>query len=120
MKKLCVAALTALFLVAFLTSCGITNFLFRDMSNLPEGEFISSHDSPSKVYTVNIYLCGGGATTDFSIRGELVCNDDESVKNIYWSYHEREAEVDWIDDETVTINAKTLNILDDVYDFRKQ
>ena len=107
-------------LIIPLTSCGkINDLIFRSMDNLPKGEFVSAHDSPSKEYTLYIYLCGGNATTDFSIRGELVNNSDNNKNNIYWSYHEQEAEVEWIDEDTIVINEKTLDILKDVYDFRK-
>ncbi len=113
------ALLLAIFLVTVLASCNkINDLIFRGMDNLPEGEFLASYNSHTSDYTINIYLCGG-ATTDFSIRGELVKNHDGSKKNIYWSYHEQEADVEWIDEETVVINNRTLNVLKDVYDFRK-
>jgi len=115
-----VAVLVIFSLISSLLSCDkITDSIFRGMDNLPKGDFISAYDSPLKSYTLNIYLCGGGATVDFSIRGELVNNDDDSQKNIYWSYHEQEAEVEWLDAETVIINERKLNVLQDVYDFRK-
>ena len=86
------------------------------MDHLPEGELSATYDSPSAKYAVNIYLCGGGATVDFSIRGELV--EGEGRKNIYWNYHEQEAVVEWLDEETVSINGRVLNVLEDVYDYR--
>ncbi len=103
------------FPVMLFTACGV----LQGMDNLPEGERIGSYDSPESTYTLNIYLCNGGATTDFSIRGELVENETDNTKNIYWSYHEQEAEVKWIDKETVVINGRTLNVTKDSYDFRK-
>lgn len=111
---------SVILLLTVLASCSkINNLVFRGMDNLPKGEFLASYDSPSTDYSVNIYLCGGGATVDFSIRGELVENNNGSKKNIYWSYHEQEADVEWLDEETVVINDRTLNVLKDVYDFRK-
>lgn len=106
--------LTLILLVAFLllfTSC-------YNLSNLPKGKMIKSYDSPNKNYTINIYLCDGGATTDFAIRGELV--DNFNTKNIYWGYHEEDANVVWIDEENVIINGRKLNVLNDVYDFRDE
>ena len=116
MRKMCkVTLFLSLFFlpVLLLTSCG-------KMTNLPDGEFIGSYDSPTSNYTVNIYLCGGGATIDFALRGELVDNHNNNRKNIYWGYHEDEADVNWIDEETVVINSRTLNVLKDVYDFRNE
>lgn len=100
-------------LMLFLTGC-------YSMDTLPDGEYLSAHLSPDECYTVNMYLCNGGATTDFSIRGELVDNATGAVQNIYWSYHERIAVVEWIDNDTVTINGRTLNVPDDTYDFRRE
>ena len=109
------------FLVLVLLIC--TTFVFSScgaMKNLPEGTFVESYDSPNSNYTINIYLCNGGATTDFAIRGELIDNLNEEEKNIYWGYHEDEADVNWIDEENVVINGRTLNVLKDVYDFRNE
>lgn len=85
---------------------------------LPKGEFLHSHDSPDKQYTVNIYLANGGATVDYAIRGELVDNNTGKAKNIYWNYHEDEAKVSWKDNDTVVINKHVLDVPDDTYDFR--
>ena len=98
-----------IFLALLLTSCG-------KMANLPRGELVNSYESPDSHFTVNIYLCNGGATTDFAIRGELVDNHNADRKNMYWGYHEEEADVHWIDEETVVINGRTLHVLKDVYD----
>ena len=114
------ATIIVVFSIVSLSSCGtISDLIFKGMNNLPKGDFIAAYDSPTELYTLNVYLCGGGATVDFSIRGELVNNENKSEKNIYWSYHEQEAAVEWVDEQTVSINGKTLNVLTDVYDFRK-
>ncbi len=83
---------------------------------------MESYPSPASDLAINIYLCNGGATVDYSIRGELVIRQDgnESRKNIYWGYHEEEASVEWLDETTVVINGRTLNVLEDVYDFRRE
>lgn len=108
-----------LILLLLLTSCGKTlSSTNNGISGLPEGEFLEAHHSLNGEYTINIYLCGGGATTDYSIRGELLTNTTGTRKNIYWNYHEDDAVVQWISDETVIINNHIINIHDDVYDFR--
>ena len=61
---------------------------------LPEGELMASHTSPNGECAVNTYLCNGGATVDFAVRGEVVYHDGRK-KNIYWQYHEQEANVFW-------------------------
>ena len=105
--------LVILGLVLFLSGC-------YKMDSLPEGEFLSAHTSPDKCYTVNIYLCNGGATTSYCIRGELVDNATGITQNIYWCDDEWEATVKWTDYDTVTINGRTLDVPDDTYDFRRE
>lgn len=89
----------------------------NSIRNIPTGELISQVHSPNKDYKVNLYLIGGNATVDFAIRGELV-NKLGIKKNIYWSYHEKDSSVRWINDKTIEINDKELNIKNEVYDWR--
>lgn len=89
------------------------------MNNLPTGELLSSHSSPENTYTLNIYLCSGNATTDCSIRGEIVYNDGQNTKNVYWNYHEETATVEWISDDIVVINDIELDISkNETFDWR--
>ena len=37
-------------------------------------------ESPNGKYVANLYLCDGGATTDYAVRGEIV--DDKKEKQI--------------------------------------
>ncbi len=104
-----------LLLILFITSCTSSQ---NGITGLPEGELLASYDSLDSQYTINMYLCNGGATVDYSLRGELVINSSGTKKNIYWNYHETTASVKWIDSETVNINGHTINILNEVYDFR--
>lgn len=86
-------------LCAFLSGCGL--------DNLPKGELIDSSISPNGKYTVNAYLCSGNATTDFSVRCEVVDSETSKCRNIYWK-----------SDEVVVINDVELNVLTDKYDWR--
>ena len=116
MKKFLI--IISVILVVMSSSC-VLNILFPSLNNLPTGDFIASYDSPDKTYTLNIYLFSGGATVDFSIRGELLNNENHSKKNIYWCYNQSGATVKWINDYTVEINKITLDVRKDVYDSRK-
>lgn len=94
---------------------------FYDTGRLPKGELITSIDSPNMEYTVKIYKVNGGATVSDSIRGELNFNQkNKKPKNIYWNYREEDAEVGWLDEDTIVINGHTLNVPDDVYDWRRE
>lgn len=99
-------------LILMISSCGYS------MNSLPEGELLETYYSPNEQYVLRIYLVDGGATVDYAIRGELTDTDTGEIKNIYWNYHENEATVIWQDDYTVIINDHTLNLPNDVYDFR--
>jgi len=113
LKILSIHFIVIVFGLFILTSCG--------WNNLPEGEFLASYESPSQNHTVNIYLSGGNATTDFAIRGELVDNGNKDKKNIYWAYHEQDAEVEWISDVIVSINGKQLDLSkNQTYDYRDE
>lgn len=103
-------------LTVILSGCSL---LFPSMENLPTGDLLNSYPSPNGENLINVYLCDGGATVDFAIRGEVV-RLDGTKKNIYWEYHCDQADVEWLSDDTVVINDQTLNIYTDVYDWRKE
>ncbi len=94
---------------------------FFDMKRLPEGEFLTEEISPNGEYTVKAYVTNGGATTPYSVRGELVFNEKKNkTKNIYWDSREENAEIAWKGNHTVVINGHELDVRKDKYDFRRQ
>lgn len=93
---------------------------FFDMDRLPTGEYLTEQTSPDGTYTLKAYLTNGGATTAYAIRGELVDNNSHKSKNIYWNYREEEAEIEWLDEDTVVMNGRTLEVPDEQYDFRNK
>ncbi|MGE7978928.1 DUF5412 domain-containing protein [Psychrobacillus sp. NPDC093200] len=94
---------------------------FFDMNRLPTGEYLTEEISPDGKYTLKAYVTNGGATTAYSVRGELVLNDkDNKTKNIYWNNREDTATISWIDNNTVEINGHTLDVKRDKFDFRNQ
>lgn len=107
MKK----CIISIFLLVFLVSC-------TTMENLPHGEFIESSCSPNQHYVINAYLCSGNATTDFSIRCEVVNKKTNEIKNIYWEYGKETVNIEWVNEQTVLINGKQLDVTTDIYDWR--
>lgn len=92
---------------------------FISMEILPKGEFLTEESSPDGKYTLKAYVTNGGATTSYAVRGELVFNEKNGkTKNIYWDYREETAEISWVDEDTVIINNRTLNVPKEKYDFR--
>lgn len=75
-------AVLMIMLCALLSGCGL--------DNLPKGELIDSSVSSNGKYTVNAYLCSGNATTDFSVRCEVVDSETSKCRNIYWKYHQED------------------------------
>ena len=99
----------------------IVNYFFFSMHRLPDGEFLTEVESPTGKYTVKAYVSESGATVADAVRGEVIYHDKkDKKKNIYWEYRESEAEVVWIDNETVSINGTQLDVRKDVYDWRKE
>lgn len=92
---------------------------FVSMESLPKGEFLVEELSPDGKFTLKAYVTNGGATTSYAVRGELVFNEKNGkTKNIYWNYREEDAEISWVDNDTVIINNHTLNVPKEKYDFR--
>ena len=92
---------------------------FVSMSALPEGELIGEYPSSFSDCSVRLYRCSAGATVDDSVRGEVVFQNGKT-KTVYWAYHESEADVQWLDGETVSINGRILNVYRDKYDWRRE
>lgn len=87
---------------------------------LPEGEFILAVDSPNGEYTLKAYISRPGVLAANSIRGKLHYNHSRKrSKNIFWSYREEHADVYWLDNYTVVINGRHLDVRYDKYDFRR-
>ena len=84
----------------------------------PHGEFMYEVESPNGEYTVNAYLCNGGATVAYAVRGEVVNNETGKKRNIYWDYKIKTAEIEWINNDVVSINGHVLKIHTDSYDYR--
>lgn len=106
--------------VALLLGYGVY-WAFFDMDRLPTGEYLTEETSPDGKYTLKAYVTNGGATTAYSVRGELVVNDKNAkVKNIYWNYREETADISWQDNNTVVINGHSLDVPSEKYDFRNQ
>lgn len=75
--------------------------------------------SPEGTYTASAYLNNGGATTSFAVLVTVKNNKTGWEKNIYWQNKCENAIMTWIDDKTISINGRTLNVERDVYDFRR-
>ena len=66
-------------------------------------------------YKVEAYLINGGATVDWSVKCYL--REGESKKEIYRDYHINEANMIWIDNDTISINNHNIDLPNGKYDF---
>jgi len=93
-------------------------WLFFDWSRFKQ-ELIAESTSPDGTYTVNAYVSDGGATTSYTVLGELLFNkENKKSKKIYWQYRENAADISWVDDDTVKINGVILDVPNETYDYR--
>ena len=108
-KKLVIVA------IVFLIYIYIVFFSRFRMYYLPTGEYLKSLESPNSSYTLKAYRYSGGATVDWSLRVEVVNNSSNQKYNIYYKYHDYDVDMEWLDDNTVKINGKKLNIHKEYY-----
>ncbi|PGQ86040.1 hypothetical protein COC52_26980 [Priestia megaterium] len=118
-KKFLSGCLGVILIIILIGSYLIYHFFFS-MNNLPEGKLIKKENSPDNTYTVELYRADSGATSSYSLRGEVINNKDNESKNIYWGYDEEKATVSWKNNHTVIINGHTLDVEKDKYDFRRE
>ena len=117
-KKKIVLVLLAIFIA--IECLSIVNSLFYSMNRLPKGEYLGEATSSKGNYTIKTYLCNGGATVAYAVRGELIINTKSNKKkNIYWAYKIQQADIAWEDDNTVTINGHKINSPNGKYDWRR-
>ena len=84
------------------------------------GDLLAICISPNEKHEARAYLLNGGATTAFAVRVEILDTETDKKHNIYYCYHSEEAEMEWIDDQTIIINEIKLNIETDIYDSRDE
>ena len=90
---------------------------FNDRFKVSEellGETVSSDGK----YKVEAYLINGGATVDWSVKCYL--REGERKKEIYRDYHINEANMIWIDNDTISINNHNIDLPNGKYDFRDE
>lgn len=95
------------------------NTFFPNINNVRTGDFVEEVISPTEDYSLKSYLLLGDPLSADAMRVELVNNKTKESRNIYFNYHENEVDMKWLDERTVKINNKILDIYEDEYDFRE-
>ena len=70
--------------------------------------YLKTSQSPDGQYVLQAYRTEPGATIDFSIRVYIISDNRKNI--IYDAYHEYEANIFWVDNSTVSINGKILDL----------
>lgn len=110
-----------IFIVVLLLLLGWTVYHFTwDTQAVSKGVVFKSIDSPNGSYTANAYHGIDNATVDSSVIVEIADKKTKAKKNIYFEYHCEDTEIKWLSDSEIQINGTTLNIHNDVYDFRHE
>lgn len=116
-KILLYSAPIALILITMAIYFTVTTYI-NSLHLLPEGKFLTESVSPDGKYTVKAYLCTGNVDTDVSIRGELINNNNNKKRNIYWDHKIYDANIIWNTDNSVLINAHKINLQNGKYNWR--
>ena len=90
---------------------------FNDRFKVSEellGETVSSDGK----YKVEAYLINGGATVDWAVKCYL--REGDIKKEIYRDYHINEANMIWIDNDTISINNHNIDLPNGKYNFRDE
>ena len=86
---------------------------------MPQGqEILQEVPSPNGEDTIIVYLNNGGATTSYAILCSVRDNQTGKERNIYWQEDRMEANVQWLDEDTVIINNIELHVWKETYDYR--
>lgn len=112
-------AITGLILLFVISVFGYGIYwAFYDIQRIEGQEVIHEVTSPNGTYTVTAYLNDGGATAGYAVLCSIKTSGRNNEKNIYWQYHCENANIVWVDDQTVQINGVQLNVTRDTYDYR--
>ncbi|MDK0787072.1 DUF5412 family protein [Clostridium perfringens] len=81
-------------------------------------EFLGETASSDGKYKIEAYLINGGATVDWSVKCYL--REGDIKKEIYRDYHINEANMIWIDNDTISINNHNIDLPNGKYNFRDE
>lgn len=108
--------------VVLVAICAIVGIYYAvyTVKNMPSDAdvHLQTASSPGGKYTLEVYRTEAGATVDFAIK--VFLKEGNHTKKIYDAYHECEATIRWLSENTVRINEVTLHLdKGETYDWRK-
>lgn len=116
-KKVLIGTLVSLCILISLIIFALYELISTTVKMFPQNEeLLSESFSPDNKYKVEAYLVDSEATTDFGVKCILFV-DNKKSKTIYSDYHIRDANIEWIDNDTVSINSHIIDLPDGKYDW---
>ncbi|MGJ0701573.1 DUF5412 family protein [Clostridium perfringens] len=103
---------------AFKISSSIREFNDSFKESKVSEELLGETVSSDGKYKIEAYLINGGATVDWSVICYL--KEGQNKKEIYRDYHINEANMSWIDNDTISINNHNIDLPNGKYDFRDE
>lgn len=88
------------------------------MEELPEGIKIIDADSNDGVYRATLYMVRDGDAKYY--RAAVTTLATGETKNVYFDNYTNESTIEWMDNTTLKVNGISIDITDEVYDFRTQ
>ena len=107
-------------LLVSLIICGTIYYLFFDINRIRGQEYLFSSSSPTGEYEIAVYRNNGGATTGYAYLCVVTDNKTQKKRNFFWDYRLDGVNIEWLNDCTVSINGRKLDVRSDSYDFRKE
>ncbi len=105
------------YIIAILIFLGVATFKIsssiRELNDSFKASKVSEELLGEKVssdgkYKVEAYLINGGATVDWAVKCYL--REEDIKKEIYRDYHINEANMIWIDNDTISINNHNIDL----------
>lgn len=116
-KILSIIVISALAIVSIINVVYyINSSFFYDLTDLPTGNFLYSAMSPDGEKTLSIYRVDV-EKIGYGIRGEIVSQN--GAKNVYWETNTAVAIATWLDDNTILVNDRTVDINGEAFDSRR-
>jgi|GEM_PF-1535234 len=88
------------------------------MEELPEGIKIIDADSNDGVYRATLYMVRDGDAKYY--RAAVTTLATGETKNVYFDNYTNESTIEWMDNTTLKVNGISIDVTNEVYDFRTQ
>lgn len=118
--KSILALVVALLLTLCFVGCGSDSSDDLPLEDITGQEVLSESTSPDDSYTITAYLNNGDSKTDYAVLCVIKDNKSKDERNIYYNTDGANANIQWVDDDTVVINGIVLEAKNGEFDNREK